>query len=104
MSVEVLAIGSDNLVRLDNLKNASTDAYVNTATVNFVLKDADGNVVVGSTPMPYVSASNGRYEGTIDDTVPLAENGLYTIEITATDGSTVLFRKIPCIAKFRSNK
>lgn len=104
MSLEVLSIGSDNLVRLDALTNASTLAYVNSATVNYVLKDAAGTVVVSSTSMSYVASSNGRYEGTIQDNVSLTENALYTIEITATSGSTVLFRRIPCVAKYRSNK
>lgn len=104
MSLEVLSIGSDNLVRLDALTNASSGAYVNSATVNYVLKDAAGTVIVASTSMPYVASSNGRYEGTIQETVTLVENALYTIEITATSGSTVLFRRIPCVAKYRSNK
>lgn len=104
MSLEVLSIGSDNLVRLDALTNASTGAYVNSATVAYVLKDAAGSVVVASTSMPYIASSDGRYEGTVQDTVALTENALYTIEITATSGTTVLFRRIPCIAKYRSNK
>lgn len=104
MSLEVLSIGSDNLVRLDALTNASSGAYVNSATVAYVLKDSAGSVVVSSTAMSYVASSDGRYEGTIQDSVALAENALYTIEITATSGSTVLFRRVPCIAKYRSNK
>lgn len=100
----VISIGSDNIVRLDRLKNASTDAYVNTATVTFTLKDASGAVLQGPTTMSYVAASNGRYDGIIEDTLSLPENASYTVEITATLGTTVLFRKISCIAKYRSTK
>lgn len=104
MSLEVLSIGSSNLVRLDALTNASTGAYVNAATVSFTLKDATGSVVSGlsGVSMPYVSASNGRYEGTIPSTATLTLNALYTLEITTTAGALVLFRRLSCIAKYRS--
>src|ERR1700736_6307060 len=103
MSLEVLSLGSDNLVRLDALTNASAGAYVNNATVTFTLKDATGAVVGGlsGTSMPYVAASNGRYEGTIPNGTALVLNSLYTVEITATSGATVLFRKLSCVAKYR---
>lgn len=104
--LEVISIGSDNLVRLDVLTNASTGAYVNNATVTFTLKDANGNVVAGlsGVAMPYVSGQNGRYEGTIPNGTALTQNALYTIEVTATSGSVILFRKLSCVAKYRSNQ
>jgi hypothetical protein len=107
MSLEVLSIGSDNMVRLDQLTNASTAAYVNSATVTFTLKDATGAVYNGQSgvSMPYIAASNGRYEGTIPNgtTSLMSPNQLFTVEITATSGSIVLFRRLSCIAKYRSN-
>lgn len=106
--IEVIAIGSDNLVRLDALNNASTGAYVNNATVTFTLRDSGGNVVgsLQNVPMAYVAGSNGRYEGTIPNSVSssLTVNGQYTIEITATSGSVVLFRKLSGIAYYRSSQ
>jgi hypothetical protein len=102
--LEVLAIGSDNLVRLDALTNASTGAFVNSASVSFVLRDALGNIVVGTTAMPYVTGSNGRYEGAIPAATALVENATYTLEITATASGLVLFRKVSAIAKYRSNR
>jgi hypothetical protein len=106
MALEVLAIGSDNLVRLDALTNASSGAYVNSAAVSFVLLDSGGNTVMASTTMPYVAASNGRYEGTIPASISntLTLNALYTIQITATYVATTLFRKLSCIAKYRSSQ
>lgn len=104
MSLEVLAIGSDNLVRLDGLTNASSGAYVNSATVNYVLKDSAGATIIASTAMPYVAASNGRYEGTVPSTTPLALNAFYVLEITAAGAGFTLFRKLSCIAKYRSDK
>jgi hypothetical protein len=104
MSIEVLAIGSDNLVRLDALTNASSGAYINNATVNFTLLDSKGNTVIGSTSMPYVASSNGRYEGTIPYSTTLMLNSFYTIQVTATGAGLTLFRKLSCIAKYRSNQ
>lgn len=100
----VIAIGSDNIVRLDKLKDASADAYVNSATVTFTLKDSAGGVVQGPTAMSYIASSDGRYEGLIQDTLTLTENAAYTLEVTATQGSTVLLRKVSAIAKYRSTQ
>jgi hypothetical protein len=94
------------MVRLDALTNASSGAYVNTATVTFTLKDTNGTVVgsLSAVSMLYVGSSNGRYEGTIPNGTALTLNALYTVEITATQGSIVLFRKLSCIAKYRSSQ
>jgi hypothetical protein len=104
--IEVISIGSDNIVRLDALTNASSGAFINNATVTFTLKDASGNPILSNQTMTYVAASNGRYEGTIPNgtTATMAQNAQYTIEITATSGALVLFRKLACIAKYRSDK
>jgi hypothetical protein len=103
MSLEVLAVGSDNLVRLDALTNASTGAFVNNAVVTFTLKDASGSVLVSAVSMPYVAGSNGRYEGVLTVAMAtLVAETLYTVEITATQSGATLFRRLPCIAKYRS--
>jgi hypothetical protein len=106
MSLEVIAIGSDNLVRLDSLQNASSLAYINSAAVSFVLKDTSGSVVQATTSMPYVAGSIGRYEGAITNAVAaaLTANAPYSIEITATYLGVILFRKLSCIALYRSNQ
>ncbi len=106
MALEVLAIGSDNLVRLDTLTNYSSGAYVNNATVTFTLKDANGSVVssLSGQSMAYVAGSNGRYEGTVPSTAALTLNALYTIEITALGAGYTLFRKLSCVAKYRSSQ
>jgi hypothetical protein len=106
MALEVLAIGSDNLVRLDVLQNASSATYINGAAVSFVVLDSGGAIVQGTTVMNYVAASNGRYEGTIPASITrtLTLNALYTIQITATYSGATLFRKLSGIAKYRSNQ
>jgi len=104
--IEIISIGSDNIVRLDALTNASSGAFINNATVTFTLKDSTGAVVLNNQTMSYLAASNGRYEGTIPNstTGSMAQNAQYTIEITATSGALVLFRKLSCIAKYRADK
>jgi hypothetical protein len=104
MSLEVLAISSDNLVRLDSLTNTSSGAFINNATVTFVLKNSSGTVIVNTTTMNYVAASNGRYEGTIPNSTSLTQNSQYSIEITAVGGGLTIFRKLSCIAKYRSSQ
>jgi hypothetical protein len=104
MALEVLAINSDNLVRLDGLTNASSGAYVNNATVTFSLVDASGATLINATGMAFVAASNGRYEGTIPYTTALTLNGFYTLQITAVGGGFRIFRQIQCIAKYRSTQ
>jgi hypothetical protein len=104
MALEVLAINSDNLVRLDGLTNASTGAYVNNATVTFSLLDAGGNILIANSSMSFVASSNGRYEGTIPYTTVLTLNAFYMLQITAIGGGFRVFRQIQCIAKYRSSQ
>jgi hypothetical protein len=101
--IEVISIGSDNIVRLDALTNASSGAFINNATVTYTLKDSTGNAVLSNQTMSYLAASNGRYEGTLPQstTTTMAVNAQYSIEITAIQGGLTLFRKLSCIAKYR---
>ncbi len=104
MAAELISIGSDVLVRLDKLKNASTDAYINSATVSFRLKDSDGASIQGPTTMSYIASSDGRYEGVITavNSASLGQNAVYYVEITATFSGFTLFRKLSCVARYRS--
>jgi hypothetical protein len=104
MAAELISIGSDVMVRLDKLKNASTDAYINSATVSFRLKDSDGATIQGPTTMSYIASSDGRYEGVISavNTATLSQNATYYVEITATFSGYTLFRKVSSVARYRS--
>jgi len=98
-------INSDNRVRWDRMKDARDDSYVNTATVTFTLKNEDGTAIVGASAvsMPYVALSDGRYQGTL----PRAASTLLTpgqklfLELTATRGSAVAFRRLQCTAAYK---
>ncbi len=104
MALEVLAINSDNLVRLDGLTNASSGAYINNATVTFSLVDAGGSTLISNSSMSYVASSNGRYEGTVPYTTALTLNAFYTLQITAIGSGFRIYRQIQCIAKYRSTQ
>ena len=86
--------GNDNLVENPTpMTRSSTGAYVNDASVTMTLKDSNGDAVVGASALSlaYVSDSNGRYQGTLPSSLTLTAGATYTLEITATSGSTTAF-------------
>ena len=86
--------GNDNLVENPTpMTRASTGAYVNDASATMTLKNSAGDAVAGasSLSLTYVSDSNGRYQGTLPSSLTLTAGAVYTLEITATSGSTVAF-------------
>ena len=90
-------IGTDNLVRVRGLRDPITEIYINDATVAGVLEDSDGDAVSGGTvTFAYRNASNGDYDGILQDTAALTENANYTLglTITATVSGTVFKRTI----------
>jgi len=85
-----LYLSNDNLLSVENLKNAATGVYVNDATVTATLKNSNGVNVTGQSwplTLAFVSSSNGVYRGTLEDGLSLAEGEVYTAEITADAGS-----------------
>lgn len=98
-------VSNDNYVENPvPLTRADTGAYVNDATLTMTLKLA-GVAVSGATSlsMPYVTDSNGRYGGTIPQTVSLTAGGVYTLEITAVRNSaTTAFWNLSVDAVTRS--
>lgn len=98
---------NDNLVELDLLKNAATDAYINSGTVNVTsIKDAADNVVGGvSFPlaMSYVPSSNGKWQATVDKALALAAGQMYTAVIDVTSGTLDAHWEIPITCKVRTS-
>lgn len=83
-------LSNDNLLEIDGLKNTATDAYINNATVTATLVDEGGTAVVGETwpiTLSYVSGSDGKYRGTLKDTLSLTAGLGYTAQITADGGA-----------------
>jgi len=80
---------NDNVFTLDGLKNAVTGVYLNAATVTAQVKDLEGTVVVGSTPLDlgYVAASDGKYRIVADKALfaSLVVGEYYDVIITGVE-------------------
>jgi len=81
---------SDNLINVTGLKDLSTGAFLNGATVEATVNDASGSPVAGETwplSMPYVPGSNGDYQATLKDTLAVATGDELTALVTADAGA-----------------
>lgn len=98
---ETIYIDSDNLVTVDALYDNAAAAYVNDATVTMTLKDRAGTEVSGETwpvTLSYVSGSNGKYQGTLSDTLTLSRGKTYEVTISVNGGAgkaLTIKRKLP---------
>jgi hypothetical protein len=85
-TVEFIPNASDMLVRLRGLRTEAADGtvtYVNDATVTASLIDTtDGSTVASGVSLTYVSASNGIYEGYVDEQT-LTQGRLYEVRVLA---------------------
>lgn len=98
----LLSIGSDNLVEVDGLKNEKTDQYVNDATITMVLRDSAMEIISGEEALSfsYVQSSDGRYYGTLPNSIVLTSGSRYFLELTCTSEGSVRFDLIPCRAQY----
>ena len=83
-----LNVGSATLIEWDQVSNAITGQYVNSATVSFRVLTEAGVEFVASTSMPYVSASDGRYCGTLPHDAGIELDVNYWLEISTTVGGS----------------
>lgn len=67
----------------------NTGAYLNAATVTLAVADQNGAIVLSSTPMAYVAASNGIYQGQIPASFTPKTGQGYSLIIDATQGAAV---------------
>ena len=108
MSATLLAyVANDNQLRVDGLRDAD-DAYLNSATVTCTgVTDADGNAVSGDTfpkTLTYVSASDGNYRGTLQQTLALEADQIYTATITVDGGGLQATFAVPFVARARTTR
>lgn len=83
-------VSNDNLIEVDGLQNAASDAYITSVTsATFTLVDSSGNDVTGAVDiaLSYVSGSNGKWRGTLADTVSLTAAAKYTCNISINAGA-----------------
>jgi hypothetical protein len=99
----MIYLDSTTTVALNGLKNVSTGAYINNATVAVVVKDLDGNTLIG--PLTLSSTdSTGDYSGEITPamTAPLNPTQDYLVEVTASVSSSVIdYRQETHSAQYR---
>ena len=89
-----LVAGNTGYIEIYNLVNALTPTvYINTATVTATIKDLSGVDIAGSIALAYVSASNGKYIGTIPHTVALVSGQYYNVRIIATSTDGLVFNR-----------
>lgn len=108
MSATLLAyVGNDNQLKLDGLRNAD-DTYINDATVTCTgVEDEDGNAVIGDTfpkTLTYVSASDGDYRGTLQQTLALEAGVTYIAVITVDGGGLQATFRAPFVASDRTTR
>jgi NAD/NADP transhydrogenase beta subunit len=103
--MQLLAIGSSNLVEWFRMVDPANSHYVNLATCSFSLLDKNGATVAGcgNVAMPHVANSDGVYQGWIPATAPLVDGQNYTLVVTAVfgGGSYTGKRYIECKAQKR---
>ena len=102
MTQPVLYVGNDNQVKLTGLYDENTSAYVNDATVTGQVYEADGSTAIGSSfTLTYVSASNGDYIGTAQDTLSLTAGQRVVVQVSASGNSLTGLWKVPCVVQER---
>lgn len=99
-------IDSDSLIEVDKLTDASDDTFLNAATITGTLKDNDEVDVPGAETIAfvYVAASDGKYQGTIVQSVTLVKDAKYWLELTTNSGSLDRFDRIRCKAVYLAGK
>lgn len=92
LTVGDLFVGNDNLVTVDELKNVSDGSYINDATVTMTLKDSsDADVANGSWPVTlgYVTSSNGKYQGVLQDGITTTSGSNYVLHVDVTGDNKI---------------
>ncbi len=105
--VEVVWIANDNIVNITGLTDEATGLKLDTSVVTCrILKRSDETEVAGTTwPITAVPEGSltGNYTVDIPDELTLAHREDLLLEITAIEGSTKGFWKIPIRASDRES-
>ena len=87
-------INNDQLLKVEGLRDPVTSAYVNAAIIEATMYESDGVTPVSGQSWPltldYVSASNGNYQGLLEDGRVLTYGEIYWIEVRADAGSDLI--------------
>lgn len=93
---------NDQLIEYAETQDVSSGAYINDATVSATIKTKTGTTLAGPIPMPYVTGSNGLYQGILPYDLPLTAGVEYIAEISINGGvGLVGFVGLPFTARAR---
>lgn len=95
----VLHTKTTRLVWIKGLYNNVTEAYVNDATGDLDVYDADGVAV--ELDISFVNTTNGDYYAIFPETDALTDAAPYTLKITLTSADTNIVRYIEALAAGR---
>lgn len=103
MSTLLAYVDNDNLLEVDGLRDVDDD-YVNAATVTCIsIAPVDGSDILGTpVTLTYVTASNGKYRGTAQDTLALIADTDYEAVITVDGGGLQAKFYVPFTARKRT--
>lgn len=106
MTCDALLVANDNILEVKELTDPATGAFINNAIVTAILVDAAGAEVAGDTwpkTLAYVSASNGTYRATLEQTLAITHGRTYTARITALGNGFTGFWERPFKARKRTD-
>lgn len=89
MHLGSLYLNNDNVLVVDKYRDAVDDGFVNDATLSFLVRDEDGDVVQDSSDMRYVEDSDGRYTGVISaNSLDFEVGAIYEVTIVDLNGGS----------------
>lgn len=104
MRVKALFLDNDMVLQFAGLTDENGD-YVNDAVITADLVDEAGVQVTGQTwplTLAYVAASDGIYQGILEDTLVLTDRAIYKARITIVAGGANGYWEEPCLAQVRT--
>ena len=99
-------VGNDNLLTVDRLRDERDAAgtYISTGTVTAQLKDLAGANVGAAITLSYVTSSDGKWQGVIEDDVSITVGTKYVLHLDiAASSDRVAHIELPATALRRTS-
>lgn len=106
MPMFIAYVENDNIIELDRLRDVD-DNYINNATVTCAeIRPAAGgdDILGGSVTLTYVTASDGRYRATLQDTLAFVVDTEYEAIVTVDGGGLQAKFHVPFVARKRTTR
>jgi len=101
---EYFYLNTDNVIRVRNLKDVVTGAYINDAVITATVYTSAGVVVPGAQniSLVYVTGTDGDYAGEIPNTVTLTAGAEYYALLSITGSGYKTTLKVTRTAKYKA--